>query len=634
PLLRKKFMKLRKNGLFTQALLALTFVSLVPVLLIVWHVMRADSRVLQSEILDRQRIMADQIGSIVADVVEREVQFFSVFTDLHNDFTDHHYINQQDIEYLRLKNPSITHISVLNNKGRQLFHSSDQNSRFTYAPELANILKTCVGQGKEYVGSVSRNRGRLLALMAFPIREATDPQKVSGVLLAEMDLAQLGKDLSKVYNEDFSVAILSGDNGLISYSGVPGGLALQDNNLLKAKIDEIEKLLAGKDSAIISLPDQDELLVSRVKVPALGWFVYVYQQANTGHKLFMESTFHSRWDMLWIISALAGFVVLVAYLVIRPIVRPVQRLTEVAVKFEREKGYLPTESELIIPNNEIGELQRVFLHMARSLVEQKNEILAAQKELGLMNKDLELRVQERTAELKAATDELVKSEQLAAIGQMASIISHEIRNPLAVISNATRLIKTITPPTDPKLIKQFSIIEAEIKQANSIISEVLGFARSRELMLSMIDLNSYVHDIVASYPAGPEVRLVEELDQESVRLKIDAEEIKQALRNLLSNACEATPSHGSVRVGTLVGKKAVCIYIEDEGPGISPEMKEKIFSPFFTTKARGTGLGLAVVHKAVKRHKGKIFIHSEEGKGTCFAIYLRVYKKTGDTKYD
>ena len=195
------------------------------------------------------------------------------------------------------------------------------------------------------------------------------------------------------------------------------------------------------------------------------------------------------------------------------------------------------------------------------------------------------------------------------------------------------MIKTIEPPTEPKIIKQFSIIEAEIKQANSIISEVLGYARSRDLMLSIIDLNSYIHEIVASFPVSSEVRMIEELDPENARLKIDAEEIKQAVRNVISNACEAVQGAGQIRIGTQVGKKAVCIYVEDNGPGINAELKEKIFSAFFTTKARGTGLGLAVVRKAVTRHKGKLFIHSEEGKGTCFAMYFRIYKKTGDTKY-
>ena len=626
-------MKRKTSGLFPKAILALSVVSIVPVVLIAWHVLRVDSRVLQSEILDKQRTVAGQIASVVSEEVSHYVQFFSVFADLHNDFTGHHSINKEDIDYLRRENPSFSHISILNQRGRQLFYSSDKKSRLSYATELANILRACVEQGREYVGSVSRSDGKLFVLMAFPLRENPQEQQVSGVLLAEINLERLGLSLEKVYPKDMFATVTSADGKVVSYTGAPFGLAIESNRVLQNETRELEQALDGREGARIKLSNSGKVLASQAKVPSLNWTVFVEQPENTITKLFLESTFHSIWDMLGILLVMAVFVILVSYLVIRPIVRPVKRLKEVAVKYERERDYVPTEKDLIIPNNEIGELERVFLHMAEVLTERRNVIVKAQHELAAMNKDLEQRVQERTAELKAATDELVSKERLAAIGQMASIISHEIRNPLAVISNATRLIKTIEPPTEPKIIKQFSIIEAEIKQANSIISEVLGYARSRDLMLSVIDLNSYIHEIVASFPVSSEVRMIEELDPENARLKIDAEEIKQAVRNVISNACEAVQGAGQVRIGTQVGKKAVCIYVEDNGPGINAELKEKIFSAFFTTKARGTGLGLAVVRKAVTRHKGKLFIHSEEGKGTCFAMYFRIYKKTGDTKY-
>ena len=626
-------MKRKTSGLFPKAILALSVVSIVPVVLIAWHVLRVDSRVLQSERLDKQRTVAGQIASVVSEEVSHYVQFFSVFADLHNDFTGHHSINKEDIDYLRRENPSFSHISILNQRGRQLFYSSDKKSRLSYATELANILRACVEQGREYVGSVSRSDGKLFVLMAFPLRENPQEQQVSGVLLAEINLERLGLSLEKVYPKDMFATVTSADGKVVSYTGAPFGLAIESNRVLQNETRELEQALNGREGARIKLSNSGKVLASQAKVPSLNWTVFVEQPENTITKLFLESTFHSIWDMLGILLVMAVFVILVSYLVIRPIVRPVKRLKEVAVKYERERDYVPTEKDLIIPNNEIGELERVFLHMAEVLTERRNVIVKAQHELAAMNKDLEQRVQERTAELKAATDELVSKERLAAIGQMASIISHEIRNPLAVISNATRLIKTIEPPTEPKIIKQFSIIEAEIKQANSIISEVLGYARSRDLMLSVIDLNSYIHEIVASFPVSSEVRMIEELDPENARLKIDAEEIKQAVRNVISNACEAVQGAGQVRIGTQVGKKAVCIYVEDNGPGINAELKEKIFSAFFTTKARGTGLGLAVVRKAVTRHKGKLFIHSEEGKGTCFAMYFRIYKKTGDTKY-
>lgn len=624
----------QKTGrLFSRAILALSVVSALPVLLIGWHVLRVDNRVLQNEILDKQRTVAGQIASVLSEEISRKAQFFSVFTDLHTDFGGHPFIDKEDIDYLRIKNPEITHISVLNNKGRQLFYSSEESSRFSYASELDNILHACVAQGKDYVGSVNRVNGQLYALMAFPLRRHLRDVKITGVLVVEMNLATLGSALQESYPEDLFVAVTSADGSLISYSGAEGGLALEENLPLRARLQHWQQALDTRNGARLELPDGQAVLVSRAQVPVMRWTVYVQQPADTIRRLLLESTFHSLWDVLVILLVMIAFVLLTGYFVITPIVRPVRRLQEAAVKLEQEEDYMPQEQDLIIPRNEIGQLARVFLHMAQVLRDRKNALLCAQQELAEMNKELELRVQQRTAELKAATDELVKTERLAAIGQMASIISHEIRNPLAVISNATRLIKTIEPPKDAKLIKQFSIIEAEIKQANSIISEVLGFARSRDMILSTIDLNSYLHDLLLSFPASSGIRLQEKLDPESVRLKIDAEEMKQAVRNLISNACEAMQGQGTVTLGTRVGKKVVCIYVADEGPGVPDALKEKIFSPFFTTKARGTGLGLAVVRKAVGRHKGKMFIHNRATGGAVFEIYLTIYRKTGDTHY-
>lgn len=605
----------------------------MPVLLIGWHVLRVDNRVLQNEILDKQRTVAGQIASVLSEEISRKAQFFSVFTDLHTDFGGHPFIDKEDIDYLRIKNPEITHISVLNNKGRQLFYSSEESSRFSYASELDNILHACVAQGKDYVGSVNRVNGQLYALMAFPLRQHLRDVKITGVLVVEMNLATLGSALQESYPEDLFVAVTSADGSLISYSGAEGGLALEENLPLRARLQRWQQALDTRNGARLELPDGQAVLVSRAQVPVMRWTVYVQQPADTIRRLLLESTFHSLWDVLVILLVMIAFVLLTGYFVISPIVRPVRRLQEAAVKLEQEEDYMPQEQDLIIPRNEIGQLARVFLHMAQVLRDRKNALVCAQQELAGMNKELELRVQQRTAELKAATDELVKAERLAAIGQMASIISHEIRNPLAVISNATRLIKTIEPPKDAKLIKQFSIIEAEIKQANSIISEVLGFARSRDMILSTIDLNSYLHDLLQSFPASSGIRLQEKLDPESVHLKIDAEEMKQAVRNLISNACEAMQGQGTVTLGTRVGKKVVCIYVADEGPGVPDALKEKIFSPFFTTKARGTGLGLAVVRKAVGRHKGKMFIHNRATGGAVFEIYLTIYRKTGDTRY-
>lgn len=399
------------------------------------------------------------------------------------------------------------------------------------------------------------------------------------------------------------------------------------------KVRVINEQLGDRRSGEVTLPGGEKILVAAANLSLPGWKVYVDQPANVAAQLFVESTFNSLWDVLVLLLAMLVFVVVVSYWVIKPITRPLERLRTAAVKQRENDDFVVQKEDVEIPNNEIGELAAAFVDMSAALHARRQELIRTQQELARMNQALEKRVEERTHELKAATNELVKSERLAAIGQMASIISHEIRNPLAVISNATRLIKMLVTSPDPKLVKQFGIIEAEIKQANSIISEVLGYARTRELILTTIDLNSYLREILLSYPFIPGIKLEDRLDPETVRIKVDAEEIKQAIRNVVSNAVEAMPGGGKLTVGTKVGRRMVCIFVADEGPGLSEEVRRKMFSPFFTTKARGTGLGLAVVGKAVSRHKGKLFINSAPGKGTCFQIYLKIYRKPGDTNY-
>ncbi len=625
--------KYKLGGLFPKALLVLSIVSIVPIFIIGYHVLGVNNRLLNNELLEKQQAVASRLVSILRNNVTRRATLFSIFTDLHTDFGGHRFIDQADIDYLRDRNPGITHISVLNGNGQQLFYSSDDSSRFSYAAELDNILTTCVMNGRDYVGSVKRADDKMYALMAFPIREHLEDRDVSGVLVVELDLTDLGESLALAYPPDLRVLVFASDGTIISYSGAPHGLALTAQPALREEALYIERQLGARRAGEVVMPDGNRMLVASAEVAQAHWTVYVMQPADQPTALLLEDTFSSLMDLFVIVVGMVAFVVIVSYLVIIPITRPLGRLQAAAVRLREEEDYVPTKNDVEIPNNEIGDLASVFLDMASTLRQRKKEILKTQQQLAQMNRTLEKRVEERTRELKEATRELVKTERLAAIGQMASIISHEIRNPLAVISNATRLIKTIVSPKEPKLIKQFSIIDAEIKQASSIISEVLGYARSRELILTAIDVNSYLKEIMLSFPVNGNIRLKEDLDPESVRVKIDAEEIKQAIRNLISNAAEAMQDKGTITIGTRVGKNVVCIFIQDEGPGISPELRGKIFTPFFTTKARGTGLGLAVVGKAMARHKGKIFIHSEEGQGTRFELYLKIYRKMGDTSY-
>lgn len=623
----------RLNGLFAKAVLVLIFISIVPVLIIGYHVMGVDSRVLKNEILQKQQTVATRLASVARAHISRKAQLFSTFVDLHTDFGGHNFINEQDLRYLLMRNPSIFYLAVLSPQGKQLFSTGKPASSVNYQKLLPEVLRAGVQNGQEYISNVYQMPGGLFVLMAFPVRQHLDAKQVSGILVAEMNLQEMGTSLSQAYPLDMNAIIASDEGEIISYNGAPDGLAQQPQPEMTEKVLAINKQLGYSRSGEVELPNGERVLVAVATLSLPGWKVYVDQPANVAAQLFVESTFHSFWDVLVLLLAVLAFVLVVSYWVIKPITRPLERLRKAAIKQRENDDFVVRKEDVEIPNNEIGELATAFVDMSAALHTRRQELIRAQAELAQVNQALEKRVEERTRELKNASSELVKAERLAAIGQMASIISHEIRNPLAVISNATRLIKMLVTSPDPKLTKQFGIIDAEIKQANSIISEVLGYARTRDLMLTTVDLNSYLREILLSYPFIPGITLKEELDPESVRIKVDAEEIKQALRNVISNAIEAMPNGGTLTVGTKVGRRLVCIYIADQGSGITEEVRHKMFAPFFTTKARGTGLGLAVVGKAISRHNGKLFITSEPGKGSCFQIYLKIYRKPGDTNY-
>lgn len=619
----------RLNSLFFKAVLVLIFISIVPVIIIGFHVLGVDSRILKNEILQKQQTVARRIISAANSALTYQEQMLSVFVDLNSNVVEkNESISREDLNYLRQRNPSILYVAVLDKKGKVVLSSGQQPSNaFEY---IKPYLLAEVNQGNSFISDVYRQEDQLFLWVAEPIYDGIH---VSGSLVSALDLRAVGEVLMQSYPLDMNVTIVSVDGELIAYNGAPEGVATTPQPLLEEKIKKIAEQLGQKNGAEVVLEKGEKLLVSVADWSAMEWLVYVDQPANIVSTLLKENTFNSIWDVLVILITMFVFVLITSYWVIRPITRPLGRLRAAAVKLRDEDDVIIAKEEVEIPNNEIGELASVFVEMSHVLHNRRQELVRAQDELAKSNQVLEKHVEERTRELREKTRELVKTERLAAIGQMASIISHEIRNPLAVISNATHLIKMLVRTPDAKLTKQFGIIEAEIRQANSIISEVLGYARSRELMLSAIDLNSYLKEILISYPMPVGVSVKEELDTESVRVKVDVEEIKQAIRNIIANAVEAMGGEGILTVRTQVGKKMVGIYISDTGPGISEELRKKIFAPFFTTKARGTGLGLAVVGKAVMRHKGKLFISSKEGEGTCFMIYLKIYRKAGDTVY-
>ena len=626
-------MQIKKlQGLFVKAVLVLFVISIVPVLVIGYRTMKINGLLLKNELLQKQQIVGGRLAFTVSDSLKEQGQVLTEFGDLHINLQNQEFISDDDLTYLQRHIPGLFYLAILDSSSSNIvFEKGEIPSSFSLVKKT--LMETCLGEDRFFSTVYYDKQHRPYIWLAEPLH-GTLEENVQAVFAVAMYLDEIIKPLLQVYPLDMDVILVSAEGEILSCNGVADGLDEERLIQLRQKLRALETQLADRESAEVKLDSDERVLATVVRVARTGWHIYLFQPEHIVPQLFVDSLFPSfSRDFAIIMLVMILFVGVVSYLVIIPITRPLARLRAAAVKLREDENFVVQRSDVDIPHNEIGDLASVFVDMSQALHQRRKELMKTQQELAEMNQVLEMRVEKRTKELQAATQELVKSERLVTIGEMASIISHVIRNPLAVISNATRLIKTLVQPKEQKLIKQFDVIEGEIQQANGIISEVLGYARTREMILSTIEVNSYLRELILSFPMPSYIKVKEELDVESVRIKVDAEEMKQALRNIITNAVDAMPTGGTLTIGSQVRRRVVCIYIKDTGPGITEEVRQAMFSPFFTTKARGTGLGLAVVHKAIVRHKGKLFIKSELGKGACFCIFLKIYRKVGDTNY-
>lgn len=247
-------------------------------------------------------------------------------------------------------------------------------------------------------------------------------------------------------------------------------------------------------------------------------------------------------------------------------------------------------------------------------------------EIGELANDLEnmrLSFKRYIKQLKDAQDEIVRSEKLAAIGKMAGIISHELRNPLAAISNSVYFLKMKADKSeDEKIKKHLDILEKEVSSADRIIGDILHFGRPKDPVFAETDINEVVNTAVKKCVIGPNIEVVTRLEEGAVKIQADGSQLCQVFSNMILNAVQAMASGGQLTVITSKTAEAVDVQFIDTGVGIPQENLKKIFDPLFSTKPKGTGLGMSVCQGIVERHKGSITVESEVGKGTKFTIRL------------
>jgi len=302
-----------------------------------------------------------------------------------------------------------------------------------------------------------------------------------------------------------------------------------------------------------------------------------------------------------VICAVSMFVL--AYLVQRPMVELQDKMELVS------KGDLNVAVSFSQRNDEIGDLGRNFNHMMRQLRESREEIERLHR------------------------TQMSRAEHLATLGELATGLAHEIRNPLAGIAGVIEIVGRDLPATSPAraVVKD---VRLEITRISRTLTDLLETARPRRPELRRSNLNTTVEHAVMlarqqvlSRPIKIELQKASDLPE----VEHDSDQVHQVLLNLLLNAVQAMEGAGTVRVEIGSRQGYASVAVSDTGRGISSQNLQNIFRPFYTTKGAGTGLGLSLAHRIVEDHHGRIEVTSAVGKGSRFIVLLPFHMPAAHT---
>jgi signal transduction histidine kinase len=234
------------------------------------------------------------------------------------------------------------------------------------------------------------------------------------------------------------------------------------------------------------------------------------------------------------------------------------------------------------------------------------------------------RLREQMDEIAATRARLSQMERLAAAGELAAAITHEVRTPLAIIRSAAQSLSEAMGPAEAQAREACGFITAEIDRLANVVSSLLGFARTPEVRSRTVDVDDLVERalLLAREELRAKQARVRRIAAAGSQARLDPDLVCQVLLCLLSNAAEAVPPGGEISVEAARRNGSVELVVADSGPGVPPELRERFFEPFFTTRARGVGLGLAVARQIVEAHGGKIEIGEGAGGGARFRVCL------------
>lgn len=230
-------------------------------------------------------------------------------------------------------------------------------------------------------------------------------------------------------------------------------------------------------------------------------------------------------------------------------------------------------------------------------------------------------------ELALREGRLVQSERMAAIGQLAAGVAHELNNPIGIIRG---YLKTMSPTSEPvTLAEELAILDEEAAHCERIAADLLSYARASEMDLETIEMRSFLEETARRFRESPAATgPALEVRAEPAELEADGARIRQVVLNLLLNAAQASPPGERVLLSGAVDGQDYRILVEDRGPGVPADDRERVFEPFFSRRRGGSGLGLSVALGIVRAHRGTIAVSDAAGGGACFAVRLPLAQRS------
>jgi len=268
-----------------------------------------------------------------------------------------------------------------------------------------------------------------------------------------------------------------------------------------------------------------------------------------------------------------------------------------------------------------AELDRVLVYLV-DITDRKRAEEAARKAQAELLDERQHEKEHAEAELAQMRDRLVRATRLAAIGQVSASIAHDLRNPLGTVRNAAYYLGRRLPKDQPEVAEYLGIINQEVAAADRIITNLLAVAGAKEPVKQHVDVGQAIREALAETGQAEAVRLRMSLAPEPFMVRADPDHLRQVFRNLVANAAEAMGDGGEIVVEAARDADGDSIVLRDTGPGVAQEIRETVFEPLVTTKAKGIGLGLTICRQIIEHHGGSIELIDEDRPGAAFRIRL------------